>query len=177
FSRDWSSDVCSSDLDVPARAGRLAHRPRVYFEEWDEPPITGIRWVSELVGIAGGDDIFPERALEPLAKGRILEDPGEVVRRAPDIIIGSWCGKRFRPDRAAARPGWDAVPAVRDGARREVKSPLTRRPGRRAPTAGAQARAASVHGRAGRRTWARRPAPRTCGSAMIPAPVATSPHR
>src|SRR3546814_9487680 len=89
--------------DIGAEAARLPRRPRVYFEEWDEPPITGIRWVAELVRIAGGDDVFPERALEPLAKARILEDPAEVVRRAPDIILGSWCGKKFRPEKVAAR--------------------------------------------------------------------------
>src|SRR5690606_421125 len=100
---------------IAAEAAKLPRRPKVYFEEWDEPPITGIRWVAELVRIAGGDDIFPERALEPLAKARILEDASEVVRRAPDIILGSWCGKKFRPDKVAARPGWDAIPAVRDG--------------------------------------------------------------
>ena len=82
---------------IAAEAARLPRRPKVYFEEWDEPPITGIQWVAELVRIAGGDDVFPERAVEPLAKGRILEDAAEVVRRAPDIILGSWCGKKFRP--------------------------------------------------------------------------------
>src|SRR5690606_16337775 len=103
---DAYADGLQRGLDaLAARAAVLPRRPRVYFEEWDDPPITGIRWVSELVGIAGGDDVFPERALEPLAKGRILEDPGEVVRRAPDILIGSWCGERFRPDRVAARLG------------------------------------------------------------------------
>ena len=99
---------------VEAAARALPRRPRVYFEEWDEPPITGIRWVAELVRVAGGDDLFPERAAMPLARDRILADAGEVVRRAPDIIIGSWCGKKFRPDRVAARAGWDAIPAVRD---------------------------------------------------------------
>jgi iron complex transport system substrate-binding protein len=81
----------------------LPRRPKVYFEEWDEPLISGIQWVAELVRIAGGDDIFPERAAEPLAKQRILDDRHEVVRRAPDIIFGSWCGKKFRPDKVAAR--------------------------------------------------------------------------
>jgi len=114
----------------------LPRRPRVYFEEWDEPPITGIRWVAELVRIAGGDDIFPERALEPLAKARILEDADEVVRRAPDIILGSWCGKKFRPGKVAARPGWDAIPAVRDGELHEIKSPLILQPGPAALTDG-----------------------------------------
>jgi iron complex transport system substrate-binding protein len=121
---------------VAAEAATLPRRPRVYFEEWDEPPITGIRWVAELVRIAGGDDIFPERALESLAKARILEDALEVVRRAPDIILGSWCGKKFRPEKVAARPGWDAIPAVRDGELHEIKSPIILQPGPAALTDG-----------------------------------------
>ncbi|GAB2593015.1 ABC transporter substrate-binding protein [Dyella jejuensis] len=115
--------------DVRAAAARLPRRPKVYFEEWDEPIITGIRWVAELIGIAGGNDAFPELARESLAKHRILADGGEVVRRAPDIIFGSWCGKRFRPERVAARPGWDAIPAVRNGQVHEIKSPIILQPG------------------------------------------------
>jgi iron complex transport system substrate-binding protein len=126
----------------------------VYFEEWDEPPITGIRWVAELIRIAGGDDIFPERAAEPLAKARILEDPDEVIRRAPDLILGSWCGKKFRPDKVAARSGWQAIPAVRDGELHEVKSPLILQPGPAALTDGVGEIARIVQ------AWARRsPAP------------------
>jgi iron complex transport system substrate-binding protein len=121
---------------IEREAALLPRRPRVYFEEWDEPPITGIRWVAELVRIAGGDDIFPERALEPLAKARILEDADEVVRRAPDIILGSWCGKKFRPEKVTSRPGWNAIPAVRDGQLFEVKSPLILQPGPAALTDG-----------------------------------------
>jgi iron complex transport system substrate-binding protein len=121
---------------VRLKARSFARRPRVYFEEWDEPMISAIRWVSELVGIAGGDDVFPERAACSLAKGRILADPGEVPRRAPDIILGSWCGKRFRPHRVAARAGWDQVPAVRDGELHEIKSPLILQPGPAALTDG-----------------------------------------
>jgi iron complex transport system substrate-binding protein len=114
---------------VRERAARLPQRPRVYFEEWDEPQISAIRWVSELLGIAGGDDIFPERAAASLGRERIVADPLEVVRAAPDIIIGSWCGKKFRPEKVAARPGWAEVPAVRDGALHEIKSPLILQPG------------------------------------------------
>jgi len=114
---------------VRAEAAKLPRRPKVYFEEWDEPPITGIRWVAELVRIAGGDDIFPERADKPLAKDRILADPLEAARRAPDIVIGSWCGKRFRPEKVAARDGWAEVPAVCDGELHEVKSPIILQPG------------------------------------------------
>ena len=80
-------------------------RPRVYFEEWDEPMISGIRWVSELIGIAGGDDCFADTRSESLGKDRIIADPLEVVRRAPDLILGSWCGKKFRPETVAARAG------------------------------------------------------------------------
>jgi iron complex transport system substrate-binding protein len=110
-------------------ASQLPRRPRVYFEEWDEPMISGIRWVAELIRIAGGDDIFPERAAKSLARDRIIADADEVVRRAPDIIFGSWCGKKFRPARVAARPGWDAIPAVRDGQLHEIKSPIILQPG------------------------------------------------
>ena len=112
-----------------AAAAALPRRPKVYFEEWDEPIITGIRWVAELVNIAGGDDVFPELAREPLARQRILANGDPVVARAPDIIFGSWCGKRFRPERVAARPGWEAIPAVRDGELHEIKSPIILQPG------------------------------------------------
>ena len=114
---------------VRAAAALLLRRPKVYFEEWDEPIITGIRWVAELIGIAGGDDVFPELAREPLARQRILANGDEVVRRAPDIILGSWCGKRFRPEKVAARAGWDTIPAVRHGDLYEIKSPLILQPG------------------------------------------------
>jgi iron complex transport system substrate-binding protein len=115
--------------EVERAAAALPRRPRVYFEEWDEPPITGIRWVAELIRIAGGDDVFPERAAMPLARDRILADASEVVRRSPDIIFGSWCGKKFRPDHVAARPSWSAIPAVRDGELHEIKSPIILQPG------------------------------------------------
>jgi iron complex transport system substrate-binding protein len=133
-----------------AAAARLPRRPRVYFEEWDEPQISAIRWVSELIAIAGGEDCFPELAREPLGRGRIVTDPLEVVRRAPDIILGSWCGKKFSPERVAARPGWAAVPAVRDGELHEVKSPLILQPGPAALTEGVQAIAGIIARWAGR---------------------------
>ena len=124
---------------VRERAARLPRRPRVYFEEWDEPQISAIRWVSELIGIAGGDDIFPQRAAASLGRERIVADPLDVVRAAPDLIIGSWCGKKFRPEKVAARPGWAEVPAVRDGELHEIKSPLILQPGPAALTDGLDA--------------------------------------
>jgi iron complex transport system substrate-binding protein len=114
---------------VEAAAAQFKRRPKVYFEEWDDPLITGIRWVAELIRIAGGDDVFPQMSGESLAKHRILADAGEVIRAAPDIILGSWCGKRFRPERVAAREGWDAIPAVRGGDLFEIKSPIILQPG------------------------------------------------
>lgn len=121
---------------VRAAAAALPRRPRVFFEEWDDPLISGIRWVSELIHIAGGEDCFPELAVESLGRNRIIADPAEVVRRAPDIIIGSWCGKKFRPERVAARPGWESVPAVVNGQLHEIKSPLILQPGPAALTDG-----------------------------------------
>ena len=115
--------------DIRASVAALPRRPKVYFEEWDEPIITGIRWVADVIGIAGGDDCFPELAREPLAKQRILANGDEVIRRAPDIILGSWCGKRFRPERVAARPGWETIPAVIHGDLYEIKSPIILQPG------------------------------------------------
>ena len=116
-----------------------ARRPRVYFEEWDEPHISAIRWVSELVGIAGGEDVFPELAQQGLGKDRIIADSAEVLRRNPDIIFGSWCGKKFRPNLVAQRAGWDAIAAVRSGQLYEIKSPLILQPGPAALTEGLDA--------------------------------------
>jgi iron complex transport system substrate-binding protein len=124
---------------VRATAAALGRRPRVYFEEWDEPLISGIGWVSELIGLAGGEDCFPELSRESLGRNRIVADPLEVVRRSPDIVLGSWCGKKFRPDRVAVRPGWDAVPAVRSGFVREIKSAIILQPGPAALTDGVRA--------------------------------------
>ena len=117
-------------------AKSLPRRPRVYFEEWDEPPISAIRWVSELTGIAGGDDCFPELAQQSLGKNRIIADPMEIVSRQPDIIIGSWCGKKFNPQRVAARPDWQDVPAVKNGQLFEIKSADILQPGPAALTDG-----------------------------------------
>jgi len=110
--------------------------PRVYFEEWDDPPISAIRWVSELVGYAGGQDIFPELAVQSLGKDRIIADPLTIVQRSPDIIVGSWCGKKFRPEKVAARAGWAQVPAVQTGQIFEIKSADILQPGPAALTDG-----------------------------------------
>ena len=124
---------------VRAQGAALPRHPRVYFEEWDEPPISGIRWVAELIRIAGGEDVFPELAEQPLAKHRILADASEVVRRAPDVIMASWCGKKFQPGTVTARAGWSAIPAVRDGELHEIKSPIILQPGPAALTDGLDA--------------------------------------
>ena len=120
--------MCSSDL--------LSRRPRVYFEEWHEPMISGIGWASELISIAGGDDVFSELAAQHSAKERIIADGAEVIARAPDIIIGSWCGRKFQPDHVRARPGWQAIPAVRDDELHEIKSADILAPGPTAITRG-----------------------------------------
>jgi iron complex transport system substrate-binding protein len=135
---------------VRTGAATLPRRPRVYFEEWDEPPISAIRWVSELVTIAGGDDIFPQRAAASLAKERIVADASEIIDAAPDIIIGSWCGKKFRPEQVAARTGFAGIPAVRNAELHEVKSPLILQPGPAALTDGLDALHAII------RRWAER---------------------
>lgn len=104
-------------------------RPKVYFEEWDDPMISGIRWVAELIDIAGGVDCFAELSTHVAAGDRIIAEPARVVEKMPDIIIGSWCGKKFQPERLMARPGWDAIPAVRDGFVYEIKSADILQPG------------------------------------------------
>ena len=117
-------------------ASGLARRPKIYFEEWDEPHISAIRWVSELMGIAGGDDCFAELATQSLGKNRIIADGAEIVRRNPDIIIGSWCGKKFRPEKVAAREGWENVNAVKNRQLFEIKSADILQPGPAALTDG-----------------------------------------
>jgi iron complex transport system substrate-binding protein len=125
------------------RAALMPRRPKVYFEEWDEPMISGIAWVSELIEAAGGNDIFADRAACKSAKERIVT-AADVIARAPDIIIGSWCGKKFRPEKVIKRPGFDRVPAVQRGALHEIKSPLILQPGPAALTDGLAALAAIV---------------------------------
>jgi iron complex transport system substrate-binding protein len=129
--------------EVGARAKRIPRRPRVYFEEWDEPMISGIRWVAELIEVAGGIEAFPALSVRKNAKDRIVS-ASDVIAAQPDIIVGSWCGKKFVPTKVAARPGFDRVPAVRDGFLREIKSPLVLQPGPAALTDGLDALAAIV---------------------------------
>jgi len=120
---------------VRERAFRLRRHPRIYFEEWDEPMISGIRWVSELIEAAGGIDMFAAVSMRKNAKDRIVS-AAEVVAARPDIVIGSWCGKKFVPARVAARPGFAQVPAVATGWLREIKSALILQPGPAALTDG-----------------------------------------
>jgi len=114
---------------IQSTAATFKRRPKVYFEEWDEPHISAIRWVSELMGLAGGDDCFPELAQMPMGKDRIIASGQIIVDRQPDIIIGSLCGKKFRPEKAAAREGWKDVPAVRTQQIFEIKSADILQPG------------------------------------------------
>jgi len=114
--------------EIRAQASQLSGRPRVYFEEWDDPLISGIQWVEELIEIAGGDPVFPELRHAKLAKDRIVQ-PDEVVRRNPDVIVASWCGKAVRTEKIASRIGWDSLPAVQAGHIYEIKSALILQPG------------------------------------------------
>ncbi len=125
------------------RAAALKRRPRVYFEEWDEPIISGIGWVAELVEIAGGIDAFPALSRCKHAKERIVSGE-DVIAARPDIIVGSWCGKKFVPEKVAARPGFADIAAVRDGFLREIKSPVILQPGPAALTDGLDALAAII---------------------------------
>lgn len=120
------------------RGMQRRRRPRVYFEEWYDPLISGIRWVSELIRLCGGEDVFEELSRYPDAKRRIIADPEEVVRRAPDIILVSWCGKAFKPERMRRRPGWETIPAVRSGHLYEIPASIILQPGPAALTDGVQ---------------------------------------
>jgi iron complex transport system substrate-binding protein len=122
--------------EIRAAGRAFGRRPKVYFEEWDEPMISAIRWVSELVEIAGGEDIFAGRSHSHAASGRIVDDGRSVVEKKPDIILASWCGKKFRAERVAARPGWNEIPAVKAGELHEIKSSEILQPGPAALTDG-----------------------------------------
>jgi iron complex transport system substrate-binding protein len=130
---------------VHARTKLLARRPRVYFEEWDAPMISGLAWVSELIEAAGGIEVFPEIAARKNAKDRIVSE-SQVIEAKPDIIVGSWCGKKFVPAKVAARPGFAAIPAVATGWLREIKSTLILQPGPAALTDGLDALAGIIAG-------------------------------
>jgi iron complex transport system substrate-binding protein len=123
---------------IKQSAAQLPKRPRVFFEEWNDPMISGIGWVSDLIQIAGGEDCFEELAKESGARQRIIANPDDVIRHMPDIIIGSWCGKKFQPKQVAARPGWEKIPAVRNGHLYEIKSCDILQPGPAALTDGIQ---------------------------------------
>jgi iron complex transport system substrate-binding protein len=140
-----AQDLAAGIARAKERAAQLPRRPKVYFEEWDEPMISGIAWVSELIEAAGGSDVFADRAAGKSAKERIVSAQ-DVIARAPDIIVGSWCGKKFRPEKVMQRPGFDRVPAVQRGALHEIKSPLILQPGPAALTDGLAALAAIVAG-------------------------------
>ncbi|HEY6642815.1 ABC transporter substrate-binding protein [Povalibacter sp.] len=133
-----AADLAAGLERLRVSAARWPVRPRVYFEEWDEPLIAGSTWVSELVEIAGGQECFPQYARHSLGKDRIIADPAEVLAAAPDLIFGSWCGKKFRPEIVRGRVGWYAIPAVASGELHEVKSPLILQPGPAALTDGVQ---------------------------------------
>ena len=122
--------------DIQKTTAAFKRRPKIYFEEWDVPHISCIRWVSELMGIAGGDDCFPELAHMSLGKDRIIASSQTIIDCSPDIIIGSWCGKKFRPEKVAAREGWQDVPAVRNNQVFEIKSADILQPGPAALTDG-----------------------------------------
>jgi iron complex transport system substrate-binding protein len=123
------TDSLSADLDrIRAAGDAFPQRRRVFFEEWDEPLISGIRWVEELVTIAGGAPIFPELARAGLAKDRIV-DPAEAARRDPEVIFASWCGKKMKKATIQSRPEWDRVSAVRDDRIYEIKSTYILQPG------------------------------------------------
>jgi len=144
-----ADELAAAIANVRTRAARLPFRPKVYFEEWDDPMISGITWVSELIEIAGGSDIFADLAHCKSAKDRIVTGD-QIVARAPDIIVGSWCGKKFRPEKVVNRAGFDALPAVRQGAVFEIKSPLILQPGPAALTDGLAALEAIVANAAAR---------------------------
>src|ERR1700680_250870 len=133
-----AQDLADGVSQARDRAAQMARRPKVYFEEWDEPMISGIGWVSELIEIAGGEDILPELRFQQAAKNRIIL-PHVVRTAAPDVILASWCGKKVVPDRIRSRPGWSEIPAVRNDRIVEIKSPLILQPGPAALTDGLDA--------------------------------------
>lgn len=134
--QQWVGDIEKKIAVIQKQVAGRHVRPKVYFEEWYDPIITGIRWVADIIDIAGGEDCFPELSTQKLAKNRIVADPMEVIKRKPDIIIGSWCGRKFRPERLAERAGWAEVPAVKNAQVFEIKSANILQPGPAALTDG-----------------------------------------
>ncbi len=132
----WVEGVEARIENIRNAASEFSQRPRVFFEEWYDPIISGIRWVAELIEIAGGEDCFPELSREALGKNRIIADPLVVARRNPDIVIGSWCGRKFRPEHVYARTGWEQVAAVENEQVFEIKSATILQPGPAALTDG-----------------------------------------
>jgi len=132
----WVSEIEKKIATIKQQAATQDTKPKVYFEEWYDPIITGIQWVSEIIEIAGGDECFPELSKQKLAKNRIIANHLDVAQRNPDIIIGSWCGRKFRPEQVLKRAGWDGVPAVKSGQIFEIKSANILQPGPAALTDG-----------------------------------------
>lgn len=132
----WVDEIEQKIVSIKKQVAERKFRPNVYFEEWFDPIITGIQWVSELIVIAGGDECFPELSGESLAKNRIVANHLDVARRQPDIIIGSWCGRKFRAEHVLSREGWSDVPAVKNQQIFEIKSANILQPGPAALTDG-----------------------------------------
>ena len=128
--------------EIQTAADGFFRRPNVYFEEWNDPIITGIGWVSEIITLAGGEECFPEHAGKPLAKQRIVSDPSEVIQKGPDIMLASWCGKKFQKNNVLSREGWNDIPAVQHDEIHEIPSDIILQPGPAAITDGIE----SIHG-------------------------------
>lgn len=137
---DRYADSLAARVDKVAESAKArSRRPRVYFEEWPDPHITGIGWVSELITIAGGEDVFAEKGRSSLAKDRIIADPLEIAAREPEVILASWCGKRVQKDQIRNRPGWEDVPAIESDRIHEIDSAIILQPGPAALTDGLDA--------------------------------------
>lgn len=132
----YAEELRSNVERVRQAASRLPRRPRVYFEEWHDPIITGIGWVAEIIRVAGGEDVFPELSSRSLAKDRIIADPLEVAAKSPDVVLASWCGKKVQFDHIYSRPGWETVPAIVDRQVHEIDSAIILQPGPAALTDG-----------------------------------------
>ena len=132
----WAHDIRRHIDTIRASAAELPRRPKVYFEEWDDPMITAIRWVSQVIEIAGGDDIFSDRSTSSLAADRIIADPAEVVHRNPDLLLASWCGKKLQPEAVWDRDGWESLEPVQSRTIHEIPAEIILQPGPAALTDG-----------------------------------------